>query len=503
MIDSIDSWIQHLSDEDMPIFSDTVTDVTSTVNSDDTSAADVANSILKDASLTSRLLKMANSHYYNPGRYSITTITRAVMVLGFDQVRALALSLILIDSIENDTNREKIAEEMAQSFHAAVQAEQLARLTKVKVPEDIFVATLLSHLGNLAFWAFSGEKGTELQLLIDSGGISEKEAELKVLGFSLQKLTQGLSKAWSLGELLDNSFNNDFSDDPLVKLIHLGQELAQSAKKDWNNNEAYQVIEKVAEKLNIPISNVQDLVYDNAKQAKNITKSYGITTASKLIPQANIALVELEDENRSGGDEEETIVDEAESQQQKIQNIDSDIAESCYPEPDPNIQLSVLQEITEAIADKPNINVIIEMVLEGIHRGVGMDRALFAILSNDRKSLVCKYALGEGNIVLNEQFKIDISHRRNIFRQVVENKKGVHIPSNPNDIKGTVGKNIFELLGYPPYLIMPTIVGGKVIGIFLADRNKSKRQIKDKDFLSFQQFCLQANMGLTFLTMQD
>lgn len=158
-IDSIDSWIQHLSDEDMPIFSDTVTDVTSTVNSDNTSATDVANSILKDASLTSRLLKMANSRYYNPGRYSITTITRAVMVLGFDQVRALALSLILIDSIENDTNREKIAEEMAQSFHAAVQAEQLARLTKVKVPEDIFVATLLSHLGHLAFWAFSGEKG--------------------------------------------------------------------------------------------------------------------------------------------------------------------------------------------------------------------------------------------------------------------------------------------------------------------------------------------------------
>jgi len=49
---------------------------------------------------------------------------------------------------------------------------------------------------------------------------------------------------------------------------------------------------------------------------------------------------------------------------------------------------------------------------------------------------------------------------------------------------------------------MPTIVIGKVIGVFMADRNASERVIKSKDFLSFQQFCQQANMGLSFLSMQ-
>jgi hypothetical protein len=49
---------------------------------------------------------------------------------------------------------------------------------------------------------------------------------------------------------------------------------------------------------------------------------------------------------------------------------------------------------------------------------------------------------------------------------------------------------------------MPTVVRGKVIGLFIADQNASGREITDNDFISFQQFCQQANMGLTFLTMQ-
>lgn len=79
-------------------------------------------------------------------------------VLGFDQLRALALSLILIEALDNDTNRQKMAAEMVPAFHAAVQAEDFARLTKLEIPEDVFVATPFSRLGYIAFWALSREQ---------------------------------------------------------------------------------------------------------------------------------------------------------------------------------------------------------------------------------------------------------------------------------------------------------------------------------------------------------
>jgi hypothetical protein len=48
---------------------------------------------------------------------------------------------------------------------------------------------------------------------------------------------------------------------------------------------------------------------------------------------------------------------------------------------------------------------------------------------------------------------------------------------------------------------MPKSVQGKVIDIFLADCGESNRCVEDKDFLSFQQFCMQVNMALTFLSI--
>jgi hypothetical protein len=51
-------------------------------------------------------------------------------------------------------------------------------------------------------------------------------------------------------------------------------------------------------------------------------------------------------------------------------------------------------------------------------------------------------------------------------------------------------------------MVMPAIVKNKVIGIFFADRNASGRPLTESDFLAFQQFCQQANMGLTILAMQ-
>jgi len=491
----VEHWIKQLTEKDMPVFSGTVTDVTDSVNSDSSSASDVAHTILKDASLTGRLLKMANSLYFNPGRYTITTVTRAVMVLGFDQIRVLALSLILIDTLENDVNRKKMAEEMAEAFHAAVQAEGLARLTEMETPENIFVATLLSRLGNLAFWAFSGKKGQELQLLLDEGQLTASQAESKVLGFSLTELTKGLSKAWSLGELLEDSFKDSLNDEPEVKLIHLGKRLAEASKEGWDSQQAEQVIGEVSQKLDMKVDDIESYVHSIAKQAKAITKDYGIIEASKHIPQASIPIEVKGDEDSLSLQSNESQREQAELEVVMQEDIDERDEKLI-------LQHDLLAEISDAIHEKPSINVIIEMVLEGILRGIDMDRSIFAIISKDHKTLICKYALGKDASELAKLFKIDVSTKTNVFNKVITTHRGSLIPSNPKEINGTINKNTLDSLGLPPYLIMPAVVKDKVIGVFIADRHVSKQQVDKKDFLVFQQFCEKASVGLTFLTKQ-
>lgn len=162
----------------------------------------------------------------------------------------------------------------------------------------------------------------------------------------------------------------------------------------------------------------------------------------------------------------------------------------------------MLQDISTALQEKPGLNVILEMVLEGIYRGVAMDRAVFAVLSPDRKKLQCKYSLGADNKKLNDELIIDITHPTNIFAKALKDRHAILLSADPRQLNGTIAKTTLDLLGKPPYLIMPAIVAGKVIGLFLADRNATRRAIEQTDLMAFQQFCQQANMGLTFLKLQ-
>ncbi len=56
-----------------------------------------------------------------------------------------------------------------------------------------------------------------------------------------------------------------------------------------------------------------------------------------------------------------------------------------------------MQEISTVIEEKPSINIVFEMVLEVLQRGVGIDRALVAIISPDHKTFRCKFSLGDNN----------------------------------------------------------------------------------------------------------
>lgn len=485
--EGVQRFIRQLSEDKMPVFSNTVTEVTNVVSSQDTSAVDVARVILRDAALTGRLLKMANSIHYNRQGQVISTVSRAVMVLGFEQVKAMALTLVLIDSLADGKQRQKLIEEMAQSFHAAIQAQELAKKMKMPMAEDIFIAALLSRLGNMAFWAFADEQAEQILDLIDNKSMREEDAEVEVLGFTLQSLTKGLSEAWLLGDMLEKSLNLR-NHEPATEIIRSANQLAKVSQHGWDNPQVQQWLVDTAKQLDIEQSALTELVYRNAQQARQITRLCGIHDAEHYIANPPNAPEELQTEDQLievGGD------------------IETDPAVVVEPPaPDAMLQLQMLQDISAALQEKPGLNVILEMVLEGIYRGIAMDRAIFTVLSPDRKKLQCKYALGVDNEKLNDELIIDITHPTNVFAKALKDTRAQLLPADPRQLNGTLAKTTLDLLGKPPYLLMPAIVAGKVIGLFIADRNSTQRQIDKADQMAFQQFCQQANMGLTFLKLQ-
>lgn len=476
---SLAYWIDRLSREDMPILDRTAREVAGVSERMESSAAELGRVILQDASMTARVLKLANSSFFNPGGRSISTITRAIVVLGFDTVRGMCLSIALVDSLLQGAQKARVVQEMARAFHAAAQARNFALKRGDESPEEVFIAALLYHLGEMAFWCFGGDKAAELDAALRTPGRSRAEAEEAVLGFRLRQLGAALGKEWHLGPLVENALSNKTNADPRVKNVLLAHELAASVERGWGTPEVRQILEQIAEYLYLPLDAAEQLVQSNARQAARTTAYFGAAEASRLIPMP---------ETYGTESRREEIVVPGET--------------SPFPIPDPALQLRILRELSSLLLEgKTNINLLLEMILEGIYRGVGMDRTLFALLTPDRRYLKAKFSLGWPDTNITRIFLVEVGPQfPNLFTRVLNTQEAIWAkPDSPADITDLLTPKITQFVGAPPFFVAPVVVNGQSIGLFYADRHLSDRSLDEDSFVSFKHFCLQAGLTLTFL----
>ncbi|MBC8478031.1 MAG: GGDEF domain-containing protein [Candidatus Delongbacteria bacterium] len=137
---------------DIPALSPVVSKVLSLIRSEDVSAKELAGVIQNDNSLTMKVLKVVNSAYYAiPSK--ISTIAQAVVILGFDTIKNLVLSMSILELLVSNTEQVKQVQNLwERSLFMAVTARQIAVRRKEKAnPDEAFIAGLLADVGMLMF----------------------------------------------------------------------------------------------------------------------------------------------------------------------------------------------------------------------------------------------------------------------------------------------------------------------------------------------------------------
>jgi len=135
--DPLETWVDRLRSQDMPIFSATLAAIGEVAGDEASPTSALGTIILRDAGMTARVLRMANSVFFRGESQRVSTISRAIVVLGFDTVRNIAVSVALIDAFLAGGVRERVAAEMARCFHAAVHARHAASVRGDASPEEV------------------------------------------------------------------------------------------------------------------------------------------------------------------------------------------------------------------------------------------------------------------------------------------------------------------------------------------------------------------------------
>jgi HD-like signal output (HDOD) protein len=186
---------------DLPAMSDHVQELISLLNNDSVSAQELARVILKDASLTTKLLQLVNSAYFNRG-VPINSISRAITTVGLNSLREMATSLALFeDFLKAGIEKDGISILLTQSFLSATQAKILCDSRKLPLSEEeVFICALLHDLGKIIILVYLPEVYRKIQSVIDKGYTDEYASQIVLKEVSFTQVGMEIARFWNFSE---------------------------------------------------------------------------------------------------------------------------------------------------------------------------------------------------------------------------------------------------------------------------------------------------------------
>jgi HD-like signal output (HDOD) protein len=165
---------------------------------DASSAQDLARVIEQDPGLTARLLRLVNSPALRRGEEPVSSITRAVVLLGLREIRIMALSLSLRDTLPLKRGTQDFHLFWRASLHRAVLARETAQRLALASTEEAFAAGLLLELGlPLTLWVLTEEEARGFPGMGASLG-SQLAWERDRLGADHRQVGRALLESWGL-----------------------------------------------------------------------------------------------------------------------------------------------------------------------------------------------------------------------------------------------------------------------------------------------------------------
>ena len=196
----------------MPGFSTTITKVLEICNDPAISPNDLNRVISLDPVLTGKVLNLINSAYYALP-HQITSLTRAIIMIGINTVKNLALSTAVLDSIGRDEESFQafsMDDFWTHSLCVGVAAKLLAGIKNVPVAEreEYFVAGLLHDLGKIPLNnCFDKEYALALELS-EKKAVSLIKAELEVCDMDHGIVGEMIADKWQLNSSMTNAMRH-------------------------------------------------------------------------------------------------------------------------------------------------------------------------------------------------------------------------------------------------------------------------------------------------------
>ncbi len=487
---------------DFPALSDSVSAINKLTKSEGESVNSLSNTILKDFALTNKILRLVNSAFYRQaGGGNISTVSRAVIVLGFDTIRNIALTVLLFEHLQNKANAKELKEAFLRANLAGLLGRESSHNPLLRRQgEETFICSLFYGLGQLLAQYYFAEEVDEIKKLVEFKKMSERAASSQVLGISFEELGIGIAKQWGFptniidsmrrlpeGEIrkpntveealrVVSGYSNEMCDllasTPVEKrggaLAKIGQRYGASMMMSERQQQASmeKAIEELAEVANILHVNLRQSPF--ARQAAAFVSGKAAVESS-LLPHRTTLGDTLGD----------TLLGDA-----PIPDSEVDEDGGPIPEDSQAVLSSGIQDISNSLVDDFALNDVLRIILETMYRAMGFKRVLLALRDAKTGQMSGRFGLGPEVADLIKQFRFPLSTLVNdVF--LLSTGKGLDIIINDIDdpkIADKVPKWYRERVPAKTFVLFPLTLKGRPVALIYCDKDKAGSiQIPEKE----------------------
>lgn len=459
-----------------------IRDMTQQLNN---SAPKIAKEILKDQGMTTRVLKIANSATYAGYNQKITTVTNAIVLLGFNEVRNVVVGYAVYEMLKKlkKNKRFNFKEFWLHALATAVASRMLADNVQYKNVEEAFVAGLLHDVGKLVISQLMPNDYDKV-LLRNLRGEENLEAEEEILHVNHQIIGKWVAKRWHLPEVLVLAISKHHRVDMekrqksryrIIDIVSVANEMAHlifSRESTNRNKTAMDCQANALSLLSISKERWSHIVRNLAANVRKQISEYNLNESD-----IDSLLRTLEDEGSDKGENEKLYQEMNLELQKTVQ------------------ELSVLNDFSAALLEIDNATKVQELLLESIFRGVSFNRILFFSPDQEKNiSVTAGYGAGVESVV--GKASLNLTDAGVVVRSYLERQPFNVLNAESPLFKDQVSQGELDLLQCRAFACVPLVAGSKSIGVLVVDNHIAQEPVPDQRLGVVATFCNQASLVL-------
>jgi serine/threonine protein kinase len=494
---------------DFPALSESVSAINKITGSEKESVSQLSNTILKDFSLTNKILRLVNAAYYRQaGGGNISTVSRAVLVLGFDAVRNIAITVMLFDHLQNKGNANHLKDEFLRANLAGILAKEIGSKTAARDVEQAFICAMFHNLGRLLSQYYFPEESEQIKQLIEQKPCSEEVASTQVLGISYEDLGIGIAQTWGFPSLIVNCMRKlpvgsvrkpASAEDRLRVLSSFSNELCTviaDATPEDRQKELRKVTARYSESVSI---SEPDLKQTMEKSFAEVAKFAGVihlnlqqTPFGRQIKARSVERVEPVAQNAVKGSRPETARS-AEGAPGAAASVDDTVAETVLSDtvlagvvdgPSASgeagladttgaaeaILMAGIQDISNTLVEDFKLNDVLRIILETMYRAKGFKRVILCIRDGRNNTMLGRFGFGPDAQEKAKRFNFPLAFTPDIFHAALSKNVDILI-SDTNDSKITarIPEWFRKGVGAETFVIFPLCIKGNPVAMIYAD----------------------------------